>query len=385
MFEKETEQLISVIRLNTIGDAPAVSLRAIFESKVPSNVKSFFRAEVESLLDAERKVTLKSARFNAEIPEVQMLEEQIESLLIQNFVFSKTDFDLTLDKCVHFLFNYLCRPQWTLSSFLFEDPSVKVPARQLVNKLRYCRDYAYFPDIVRRYLKDRVVVEMSSSDGSSLLDKIDAEVIRGYSSVELAQMTQPLFDFIAFARTGDLRGSGATIPTRALVYFFEDKKMSAVHQRLAQERDVNGRKELTFRQLANLLEKVRTGDQYAHVFDEDDDPSPSENELLPEEETVLPAESYGYESTRKPGEPPRPLPPIFSLEEERTIIKHVFHENEDQFHSAVEESLAAESWEDAAHSIDHYFLMNDVQPFTREAILFTNRIQGRFNEQSAKG
>ena len=385
MFEKETEQLLSAIRQNTIADAPAVSLRAIFESRIPANVKSFFRAEVESMLESDRSVSLTSARFKADVPEVQMLEEQIEALLIQNFVFSKSDFDLTLDKCVHFLLNYLCRPQWTLASFLFEDPSVKVPARQLLSKLRYCRDYAYFPDIVRRFLKDRMVVEMSSSDGTSLLDKIDAEVVRGHSSVELAEMTQPLFDFIAFARTGDLRGSGATVPTRALMYFFEDKKMPPAHQRLAQERDMHGRKELDFRRLANILEKVRTGDQYAHIFDEEDDLPSSGNDLSYEEETVPPEENYGYEPTRKSLDPPKPLPPIFSLEEERAIIKHVFHENEDQFHSAVDESLAAESWEDAAHSIDHYFLMNDVQPFTREAILFTNRIQGRFNEQGPRG
>jgi hypothetical protein len=91
--------------------------------------------------------------------------------------------------------------------------------------------------------------------------------------------------------------------------------------------------------------------------------------VVKEAETTLP----------KPSEPPKPTPPLFSLEEERTIIKHVFHQNEEQFRSAVKEVLAAATWEDAALSIDHFFLMNDVEAFSKEAILFTNRVQSRFS------
>jgi len=75
------------------------------------------------------------------------------------------------------------------------------------------------------------------------------------------------------------------------------------------------------------------------------------------------------------------MPPLFSLDEERTIIKHVFRQNEEQFQAAVKEVLAASTWEEAALSIDHFFLMNDVEAFTKEAILFTNKVQSRFTEQ----
>jgi hypothetical protein len=45
----------------------------------------------------------------------------------------------------------------------------------------------------------------------------------------------------------------------------------------------------------------------------------------------------------------------------------------------VKEVLAAATWEDASLSIDHFFLMNDVEAFSKEAILFTNRVQSRFS------
>ena len=150
MFEKETEQLIGAVRQRTIGDAKSIGLREIFESTIPASVKVFFRAEVETMLDAERTPESRSGRFKYDLPEITMLREQISTLLIHNFIFQKDDFETTLDKCVHFMLNYLCRPQWTLNSFLFEE-SGRASSTQILRKLRYCRDYGYFPDILRKY------------------------------------------------------------------------------------------------------------------------------------------------------------------------------------------------------------------------------------------
>ena len=144
MFEKETEQLIATVRQATIGEARALGLREIFESNIPSNIKVFFRAEVEWMLETELPPEPQSSKFNYTLPEIAMLREQTNALLIHNFVFSKADFEATLDKCVHFMLNFLCRPQWTLNSFLFED-SARASKRHILLKLRYCRDYAYFP------------------------------------------------------------------------------------------------------------------------------------------------------------------------------------------------------------------------------------------------
>jgi hypothetical protein len=381
MFEKETEQLIFATRQTTIADAKSVSLRTIFESKLPSNVKVFFRAEVEHFLDEDRKKELRSSKFNYDVPEIQMLQEQIDALLIHNFIFTRTDFETTLDKCVHFLFNFLCRPQWTLASFLFEE-SAAVSAQQILKKLRYCRDYVYFPDILRRYVEQRNIGEMTVEEGKALIEKIDGEVVRNHSSLELAQMIQPLFDFVAYARSHDLNAATKTIPTRALMYFFEDKKMASFHERFSREREANNVREMSFSQLANIIEKVRTGNEYAYVFGEDAEHVTAFDELSLESPTLSTGFEEGVSSFPKIFEPPKPLPPPFSLEEERSIVKYVFHQNEEQFRTAVKEALAAQSWDDAALSIDHFFLMNDVEPFTKEAILFTNRLQGRFGEQT---
>jgi hypothetical protein len=379
MFEKETEQLIATVRQATIGEAKSIGLREIFESNIPTNVKVFYRAEVEWMLDGDRKPEPRSSKFNYDLPEIAMLREQTNALLIHNFVFSKADFETTLDKCVHFTLNYLCRPQWTLNSFLFEE-SARASTQQILLKLRYCRDYAYFPDILRRYIQQRGVGEITLEEGRNLIARIDAEVVKNHSSIELAKMTLALYDFVAYARSHNLSATARTVPTRALMYFFEDKKIGAMHERLSREREVNNVKELSYGQLVNLLEKVQTGDEHAHVFDENAEPLPAVDDVSLELPSMPLAVNETPMTVLKPSEPPKPLPPLFSLEEERNIIKHVFHQNEEQFQSAVKEVLAATTWEEAALSIDHFFLMNDVEAFSKEAILFTNRVQSRFSE-----
>ena len=377
MFEKETEQLITTVRQATIGEAKALGLREIFESTIPSNIKVFFRAEVEWMLDAEQRPEPQPSKFNYNLPEIAMLREQTNALLIHNFIFSKADFEATLDKCVHFMLNYLCRPKWTLNSFLFEE-SARASTKQIQLKLRYCRDYAYLPDILRRYMQQRGVGEITLEEGRNLVTRIDAEVVKNHSSIELAKMIQPLYDFVAYARSHNMSATAKTVPTRALMYFFEDKKMSAMYERLVREREVSNVKEISYGQLVNLLERVQTGDEHAHIFDENAEPLPAHDDITLELPALPVALKEVETAAAKPLEPPKPVPPLFSLDEERTIIKYVFRQNEEQFQAAVREALAASNWEDAALSIDHYFLMNDVEAFTKEAILFTNKVQSRF-------
>ena len=154
--------------------------------------------------------------------------------------------------------------------------------------------------------------------------------------------------------------------------------MAAMCERLVREREVNNIREVSYGQLVNLLEKIQTGDEHAHLFDENAEPLPSHDDISLEMPALPTTLKEAEPSASRPTGPPKPLPPLFSLDEERSIIKHVFRQNEEQFKAAVKEVLAASTWEEAALSIDHFFLMNDVEAFTREAILFTNKVQSRF-------
>jgi hypothetical protein len=77
-------------------------------------------------------------------------------------------------------------------------------------------------------------------------------------------------------------------------------------------------------------------------------------------------------------ETPAPQANIFSIDEERSMIRTIFNREEEAYQALLKKILESPSWNDAALIIDHYFTMHDVEPFTKEAILFTNRLQNYF-------
>jgi hypothetical protein len=393
MFEQETEQLKERIRRSTMQSGDTIALRSLTESGIPENVKAFFRAEIYSNLAAERKKESRSSKFDYSNKDVEALQEQIDQLLVDNYVLSKKEFEETLDKGVHFLFNYLCRPQWTLGSFLF-DAAKAVPARDILLKLNCCFDYNYFPTVLKRFIQQRNIQEMTAEEGRKVLEKIDSEVTKNLSSSQLAQLAQPVFEFVAYARSFPENILKATVPTRALMYFFDDKQMADIHGELVRERDNAGMKEIALPNLVRIIEhtpgrseNIRSesspkelsagnGEQFSAVAAEANNVSHNETEfsVLRTEERIPAPESFHF--------PPAPLPPLFSLDEERSIIKKVFQQDEESFHRKVEEILAAVSWDEASLIIDHHFTMSDVDPFTKEAILFTNNLQKRFQAEN---
>jgi hypothetical protein len=372
MFEKETERAMHLIRRSTIGDAEAVGLREIFESGIPHNVKTFFKGETERLLVDERAKIPQSLKFPYHLPDVQMLQEQIDLLLIHNFVFSRQDFESTLDTCIHFLFNYLCRPQWTLTSFLFEAGN-PASASAVDRRLNYCRDYGYFITILRRYLQEKQIDVLSQEQAGEVLRKIDREITKDPSPQQLAEMTRPVYDFVAYARTEEDGIPEKSVPTRALMYFFDDKGMSAISDRLARARDEEDLKEIRFSRLVALIAEVGpvvlTTESGEAAFSNFEETAP---------ETGESSTDYSRQAVNNL---PKPLSPLFSIEEERAIVKFIFNKDEGKFHATVEEILSSSTWGDAALAIDHYFTMNDVEPFSKEAILFTNLLQNRFNDK----
>ncbi len=148
------------------------------------------------------------------------------------------------------------------------------------------------------------------------------------------------------------------IPTKALVYFFEDKKVNSVAEYLLKLRD-QGKTVLQFDELVNLLKDnfVKKGfyveEESERVMTPAQRQHDASNLLLPEKERL-------------------------------GIIKTLFGNEESKFAHAIESILSCASWDDAALALDHYFTMNDIEPYSREAIVLTNALQSYFSNQQSK-
>lgn len=126
-------------------------------------------------------------------------------------------------------------------------------------------------------------------------------------------MTRPILRFIDTAREHvDRPLADSTIPINAAIVFFEDKKLNDIKERLEAERDGNSITEVSLRQLANVIEKVRTGNDAAEAVFPEDHPEEQPSSAPPED--VKP-------EVEAPPEKPKPPVKIFSdFEEDLPVI-----------------------------------------------------------------
>lgn len=414
IFESEIETIMHSLRARTIGESESITLREVLESDIPPGIKAYFRAEVEKLLHKEREKEVRSKKFPYSLPEVMRLQEQIDLLLKHYYEFDQKEFDALLDEAVHFQFNYLCRPQFTLMNFLFENRR-RVPVADIERKLDYCVDYTYYREIIRRYIVDHGLAKMTYEEFQSLLEKIDREILDRHTSWELAKMLTALHRFVdAGLPTARKPDGQPTLPINAVIVFFEDKKLPDIKARLEHERDTQNVQDISIRDLANVIEKVRTGKEDAvAVIDEKprkqsrirrrpapESTSEPQVESAPQEPTLRIVETEQdlfqpvttperavvqplqhrteHKEEEKPGaedeKPEEGIHTIFSRSEQKHFVKKIFRKDETAFREALDTLNIVASWEEASHYLDQLFLANNVDPFSEEAIEFTDKV-----------
>ena len=411
IFEQEIESIINAVRANTIGEEDQVLLKRVLAADIHTALKAYFKAEVERKLESARAAEVRSGNFPYGMPEVASLQKQIDLVLVYHYHFTRQEFETLLEESVYFQFNYLCRPQWTLLNFIVGDVR-SVQASIVEKKLRYCIDYAYFPELIKRYMVAHGLAGISYEEFKNLLEKIDNEVIACHSSSELAQMTRALFAFVESGKmTPQHDLTQQTLPINAAIVFFEDKHLDEIRTRLEFERDNHEMNVLTITQLANFVEIVRTGDEKATaapptppVMEEKIfETSPSENLLsaalarpleisepklqdIPVKEFPKPARPasmvFGENDEQyikaTPGRKQHQLVSVFTEEEQDRLIKKIFKNDKPAFLVLMMEISLAKEWEQAAHILDALFMNNDIDPFSEDAVFFTDRLCGRF-------
>jgi hypothetical protein len=412
IFEAEIETIIHAVHIKTIGEDDGIVLKKMLSAKIHPAVKAYFKAEVEKTLAQERELEYRSKKFSYSLPEVRSLEAQIDLLLVQNYSFSLQEFESLLDESVHFQFNYLCRPQWTLLNFIVGEQR-RVSSETIEKRLRYCVDYTYFPELIKRYIAEHGLAEVTYEEFKSLVEKIDHEVVSRHSSLELAHMTRALFDFVESGKmVPQAEFEQQTLPINAAIVFFEDKNIRDICVRLEFERDHNRVVQITVDRLANIIEIVRTGNEDAtaqiplsSALSSDAEQHMSEsattihierNSIVREstdtaeraERKILPASLVFDENGKKSfsstsSAEQKEIFDLFSDEDIALIIRKLFSHDETAFRGAVTEISLLPAWEQVAQYLDKLFLMNQIDPFSDEAIDFTDTLYTHYHSSAA--
>ncbi len=381
MFEKEIEIITKALRSNLVPPArAAVQVKDILASDAPQPIKSFFRADVETLLYNEQQAYQKTSHFRHDHPEVRSLQSQINSILILQYEYRSAEFTERLTDAVHMIVNFLLRPQWTMANVIFEKDDA-ISTNTLITTFHYFGAYDYLKDIIIRYLRDKNPASVSRKEFVSLLWKADSEYILRKTGDELARIMTPLFDFFDYpANTGT-----NTLPVAAILRFLDDKGLMPVVSHLEGEM-AQGKSVMSRRELADVLESVRrtSGPFHAEKTDHPHPPSP----VIPVAAPVPATQETPCAPSLPPAAPPPVTPPpaqtsalekLIGEHDRRRFIKKLFKLDETAFNTTLASLGSATSWKQASRLLDETFIQHEIDPYSSEAERFVDIIFEHFH------
>lgn len=251
MFEQQIEKTITLLADRTIGSSNSIKLRRILDSNIPESFKTFFQSDVDEWLRTEHERIFHSTHFDYTDETLHTLIRELNAQSKMHAIYQRDEFQKTLERGVKLLFNYTCRPQWTLVKFIFDEIQSK-KIDEILKEMNFFSDYNYYKTILEKYFSKRNITEFPVSKFDELLHLIDQEVIKNYNSHQMAEITSPIYHL--FNIDSDMES--AWVPVEALTIFYDDKGNNAIVERLQHERDVKGRSTITLHELTVLISEV---------------------------------------------------------------------------------------------------------------------------------
>ncbi|HSQ76470.1 MAG TPA: hypothetical protein VLT13_12975, partial [Bacteroidota bacterium] len=197
MALRNSDAVLSTLVAHTIGAAQEIPMARVAQATIPSGVKAYLRANLRDRFQTE---VLRYGPFSRVQPlsaSTSHLHELFFAHAAEGYVYPRGEYLADLENAAHFTENYVCRPRWTLTSFLFHDAPV-ISTTTLFTRLEYVTEYVYLPQLLRRMVTQKQLREISQDDCAFLIRQIDSAVVREHTPRELALLTRPIFDYFLY-------------------------------------------------------------------------------------------------------------------------------------------------------------------------------------------
>ena len=116
MLERETESILATLSARTIGDRETILLGEVLGADVPRGIKTYMEAETVRQLEAELFASPRFSRVDRQATDVRRHGRAFIASMSAHYIFPKDEYISLLENAIHFLENYLCRPQWTIEN-----------------------------------------------------------------------------------------------------------------------------------------------------------------------------------------------------------------------------------------------------------------------------
>lgn len=436
MLERETESIIATLIARTIGTQESVQLRDALAADLPRGIKAYLRAETVRWLAEDLFAAPRFSHIDLSAPGNRRIARSFLLSMADSYTFQRTEFLGLLDNAVHFLENYLCRPQWTIENFAFERAEV-MPVEKILDKLECTAEYAYFKTLIGKFAGKRGWNEISRGNFRDLLIAIDDQIVKQHDARELSLLAKPVFDFILLRDTPPDAG----IPLKPVLVFFDDKGMKILRDYIESICKIRGREEITLDELTALVEDLYLGqgDQapespaespadagdappaaaaaapgrvesppvITFITDEPDgsleEPPPTDGDHDRAEEPRRPerrdnpAHSHdsrniplsltfaGLPQTRTPDPSLADLRELITGHLRTRFVKHVFARNEEHYDQVIAALNESPTWKDASILLIRLYREISLDPFDADVVEFTDSIHRRYMNAESEG
>ncbi len=396
MLEREIEIIIARLAERTIGAQTHYTLGQALASGIPNGIKNYFQSEVMGWLLQDLDPSLHFARVNMTASRVHRAREAFLHVCASEYMFPRNEFLGTLENSVHFLTNYLCRPQWTLTEFMF-GKGTALSREQLLSKLEYLDDYPHYKTLIKGILERKGWASIDREQFRSLLGKIDRHYLQQHAGRELAELIEPVFHFLSLADTPPT----GRIPIKPVLVFFSDKSEHGLKEYIENTCHIRNAVDISLAELRDILEDMPA---LPATMAEPDREVPPEQPITgtpySEEspQATVPPEAAGHipqsstETGRnlalsltfaglsvKPTEPPLPeLQTIISSDLRELFINELFGNDASYYEAIITTLNATPHWKEASLYLNEFYEINNLNPQTDEVMQFTETIRQRY-------
>jgi hypothetical protein len=365
------------------------------------------------------------------MPEVRVLIDQIFDNLKQNARFDQIKFNQLIERAIKLEMNYLIEPHRTLSQFIFKNSQI-VSTMEVYDTLKYFFKYGYYKDAISDYFNAKYLREISQEQFNQLIAQIDENAFKDNTYETTLKTIKAITSFMSEAVGADVQ----TIELDVLLHAFKDRNLEKYSQ-LIEELLKKDQSELSLSDLESILreENLAVLEETASPVEElVSEEKPIEEETLQmeeiediedskplvevteidvgeikpdelveeekeeeveeeEEEEVEVAAAPEKDDTRsnvasdmadfvasqiKSDKPLEDLNTMVVGRARKKIIKGLFNKKENEFLSFVNMLNEQTAWKDASIVIDNEFYERGINPYSKEAIMFSDIIYVRF-------
>ena len=219
MFEREIKFIydFNLNKVNRLG--PYFTFEQLLASDIHPAILQYISAEIDYLIYEDRQKLLKNSLFDYSGEKISFLFNQISEEAKKSKRFAQEYIAKLILHASSFTVNYLVRPKWTLTKFVFDEENHKSTndIKQILNYVYY---YKYVNKILVSYINSKKILSMNAQEFEELLNKADKLGVETYLPAILSNALKSMAEFF---NIGEIQKT--KIPLSAVEMYLEEKEL----------------------------------------------------------------------------------------------------------------------------------------------------------------